>query len=132
MVHPNKNEKILSEKEVKATAHLLRQYLREEFLNIPETFMNSIEDMIRLQSLAKRFNNEREAIGLSIKEVATRLKVPQYRLRGIEEGKNSEIKPDVLKAYTDFLGLRDWVAKWSEVNEELARKLGIIYIKETT
>jgi transcriptional regulator with XRE-family HTH domain len=65
----------------------------------------------------------REKLGFSIKEVAGKLKVPQYRLKAIDNPKESEILPDILLKYVKFLGIELWFEKWKDANSELAKKL---------
>jgi cytoskeletal protein RodZ len=78
-----------------------------------------------MESVRKRFQSAREARGLSIKEVAVQLKVPQYRLKAIEEASVSEIKQDIFQKYSEFLELEDWVSEWAAANKKLATKLGL-------
>jgi transcriptional regulator with XRE-family HTH domain len=72
-----------------------------------------------------RFRSAREATGLTIKEVASRMKVPQYRLNAIEKGNLSEFKADVLQKYAEFLDLTKWLDKWAATNPKLAARFGI-------
>ena len=52
--------------------------------------------------------------------------VPQYRIRAIESGHRSEIRPDVVHEYFRFLGIEDWVARWCRANRELAIRAGLL------
>lgn len=117
--------RILSEEEVAQTTKALRKLLREEFPSIKPGFLRSAEDTVRMHSLRLRFRQARESRSLTFKEVATRLKVPQYRLKAVEEGSLSEIDPTVFTKYRDFLGVEQWVCQWVESNRKLAAKLGI-------
>ena len=117
--------RILSEEEVAQITKVLRKILREEFPSIQPGLLSSVEDTVRMQSLCSRFRQARESMSLTFKEVATRLKVPQYRLRAVEEGPFSEIDSTVFTKYSDFLGLDQLVSQWVESNRKLATKLGI-------
>ena len=117
--------RILSEEEVAQTTKALRKLLRVEFPGMRLRFLSSAEDTVRLQSLRSRFRQARESTGLTIKEVSTRLKVPQYRLKAVEEGPLSEIDSTIFTRYSDFLGLDQWVSQWVESNRKLATRLGI-------
>jgi hypothetical protein len=121
--------RILSEEEVAQMTKALRKLLREEFPSMPPGFLSSAEDTVRMHSLCSRFRQARESMSLTFKEVATRLKVPQYRLKAVEEGHLSEIDSTVFTKYSDFLELEQWVSRWVESNGKLATKLGIGYIK---
>jgi hypothetical protein len=73
-----KDDRILSEKKVKKITRILRGVLRRNFPDIEEKWLRSAEETVRLQSMHIRFRSAREATGLPIKEVASRMKVPQY------------------------------------------------------
>jgi ribosome-binding protein aMBF1 (putative translation factor) len=125
MIKGIKGHRILSEKEVEKMTQLLRDFLRREFSDMPEKLMHSAEEVLRMHSLRNRFQSAREARGLSIKEVAAQLKVPQYRLKAIEGGSSSEIKQDIFQKYSEFLDLEDWVSEWAAANKKVAAKLGL-------
>jgi len=38
--------------------------------------------------------------------------IPQYRLRAIESGHLSEIRPALADRYFRVLGIEDWVTRW--------------------
>lgn len=84
-----------------------------------------MENTLRIGSLSKRCQVEREKLGLTVKQVAAQLKVPQYHLKAIDEGRLSEIREDVLGKYLVLLGLQDWVQQWVTANPGLARRLGL-------
>jgi len=105
--------------------HLVQDFLRLEFPNMPEKFIDSAEETVRTHSLRKRFQSAREATGLTIKEVAAQLKAPQYHLKAIEEMSSSEIKQEIFQKYSEFLGLEDWVFEWVNANKILAATLGL-------
>ena len=65
----------------------------------------------------------RERAGLSIKDVARRLSVPQYRIRAVESVEIRNMAPTVLRNYLDHLGLSDWYSEWAHANPELAYRL---------
>jgi hypothetical protein len=84
-----------------------------------------LTDTIRFTAVAASCLRERERLGLTVKEVATSLKVPQYRIKAVESGIFSEIRSDVLSRYLAFLGLAGWATRWALANPRLARRLGI-------
>jgi hypothetical protein len=73
----------------------------------------SIEDNIRWSLLGTRCRQAREALGVSIKEVAKGLKVPQYRLQAIETGTLRDVEPEIADRYFARLGITRWVARWA-------------------
>ncbi len=79
-----------------------------------------IETVLRFQAVAVRCKEARESRGLKIKDVALSLKVPQYHIKDIEERGPSNVVPEILHHYLDFLGLRRWYSKWAKSNPKLA------------
>ncbi len=62
---------------------------------------------------------------MSLKDAAAALKVPQYRLRDIEDGRLKNILRDVLIDYVGFLKLKIWFGKWKRANPGLVARLGL-------
>lgn len=85
-----------------------------------------------MSSFAARFEEARVARGQSIKGVAEELRVPQYRIRAVEQGRANEIVPDVLAKYSAFLGLDRWCQRWATANQQLGIQLGLIPEKDDT
>ena len=108
---------------------LTRDIIRTAFTPGTVAYMQQLgvnfEDSIRLISLQAKCEEAREGLGLTIKEVAVRLKAPQYRIKAIEEGRLKQMLPDVLMKYINFLELEDWFRQWAEANPKLAEKLGV-------
>jgi transcriptional regulator with XRE-family HTH domain len=83
----------------------------------------SIEDTIRFHLVSKKCREERERAGLSIKDAARRLSVPEYQIRAVESVEIRNVAPLLLRNYLDLLGLTDWYSEWAHANAELARRL---------
>jgi hypothetical protein len=83
----------------------------------------SIEDTIRFHLVSKKCRDERERAGLSIKDAARRLSVPQYQIRAVESVEIRNVAPLLLRNYLDLLGLTDWYSEWAHANAELALRL---------
>ena len=103
----------------------------QEIVDQMKSFGANFEQVIRLSSLGSKCQETREEQGLTIKEAAAKLKVPQYRLKGIEERHGTEILPDVLEKYIKLLKIEKWFQKWAEANPEMAEKLGVEINKDT-
>jgi transcriptional regulator with XRE-family HTH domain len=88
------------------------------------------EGIIRYMPLGQKFTKARERKRMSVKEVSAALKIPQYRIEAIEEGRFSLIEPELFEIYARVLGVEDYVAGWSGENAELAEKLGLSYREE--
>jgi len=74
------------------------------------------KDMIRFQMVSEMCRSEREKKDLTFKQIALRLKVPQYRLKDIESSSVKDINSDILECYVDYLDLRKWFNLWKKNN----------------
>lgn len=115
---------ILSVSEVELLQQELRPALAESFPNLPATAFDQSEDVIRWQSLSAMCKEARRARGIRDMSVITG--IPQYRLRAIENGHLSAIRPDLTRRYFRTLGIEDWVRRWCRANRELAARAGLI------
>jgi DNA-binding XRE family transcriptional regulator len=118
-----KKTSILDGEEIKAVTAQLR-VLMPALAEIADRMGHDLEAGARLRSLRAKCTEAREKRGLSIKEVAKQLGVPQYRIKAIEAGSLSEIDSLVMTRYVSLLGLERWARKWATANPELAAKLG--------
>ena len=117
--------RILSDNEVNTLCALFQDVLDPIILEQAEKYNFNFEHTIRFHAVAAKCKRSREKLGLSIKDVASELKLPQYRLKAIEKGTFKEIKPDILKKYLTFLNLERWFNKWATNNPELEERIGI-------
>jgi len=81
------------------------------------------EDLVRFLAVSQRCMEAREEKGLTVREAASLLKVPQYHLRGIEGTRGISIHPATLEKYIDFLGLGDWFDEWKRGNSDVYQRL---------
>lgn len=121
----NRNE-ILTDRQVEDTVRLMHDHLGEGFLALAGKLSFDFGESVRLHPLHARVVAAREARGLTIKQVAAELCVPQYRLRAVEEGTSRTIDPVVALAYVGFLGLARWARRWATANPELAEEIGLM------
>lgn len=117
--------KILSDDEVRRLSEALMSAMPEEFKIVLLARGIDPGNSIRMRSLAAAFRLARESRGASLKDIATEAKIPQYRIRSIESGNESEIDPVFLRELSSFYGLDDWCSKWAGSNAELAEILGM-------
>jgi hypothetical protein len=96
----------------------------EQFATRAESYGLDPEQVVRFMPVAKRCEKQRCVRGWSIKDVASQLKVPQYRLRDIEGGHVRTIKPEILHAYVSHLDLDSWYRRWKRANPEVAGRVG--------
>jgi transcriptional regulator with XRE-family HTH domain len=108
-------------------AILMREALEmmPELSLLAESTGTFFEDGFRWSSLGARCKQARAERGISIKDAAARLKIPQYRVAAVEEGRLRELVSDLAWKYFDFLGVDPWVKKWIRANRELASRAGL-------
>lgn len=104
---------------------MMRDAMGPDLFDACERMGANAEAIIRYSPLAHRFQKSRDLLDLTIKEVAAQLKVPQYKIKAIEEGRHSQLDMAVFHKYTQFLHMDEYIASWSQRNDVLARQLGI-------
>lgn len=109
---------ILSASEVRLLDGEVQRPLLASFPGI-EPYLLRNEDMTRWQALGARCRQARGARG--IRDVSVASGLPQYRVRAIESGQPAEVRADLARLYSQFLGIETWVASWCRANRELAR-----------
>lgn len=117
---------ILSEPEVQVVIEGVGVVFRDWFKPpvVGPQFGSDLEDIVRFSSLGRRCAERRAELGRTVKDVALELKVPQYRLKAIENGHVKDVVPDVLGAYVAFLGLGAWYERWAKANPRVAARRG--------
>ena len=85
-----------------------------------------IQDNVRFISVATRCQEARVKKGINIKGASFVLKIPQYRLKAIEDGGISRICSNDLNAYVKYIGLYTWYKRWKCENKVLVKKYGLI------
>lgn len=120
-----KKTSILNGEEIKRALMELRR-LMPGLAAVADRLGHDLEAGARLMSLMAKCTEARERKGLGIKEVAKKLKVPQYRIKGIEgAGRIGDADADVLRRYVELLGIGRWVKRWVAANGELAVRIGL-------
>lgn len=116
---------ILTDAQVELLTEAVNKMLGAEFIAASSRLDVDTRRHLRFQAVAHCCAAAREQLGLDMRQVAARLKVPQYRLKAIERGQLREIRTEVLAAYVSFLGLDPWLRRWVRANPVLAVELGI-------
>jgi len=96
---------ILTDAEVHVLDREVRRALVTSFPGIEADLPRS-EDSTRWHALGVRCRHARGA--RSIREVSVALGIPQYRLRAIESGQLNEVRANLARRYSHFLGIDDW------------------------
>ena len=82
--------------------------------------------LFRYMYISQLCKKSREEKNLSIKEISKELKLPQYKVKYIEENSLNNIDTEILEKYIDHLGLRsefdEWLVKNRDVYEELGKR----------
>ena len=112
---------ILTDSEVREVVAGVSVYFAEWSDRVPQR--PDIERTVRLSPLAKRCEARRREMRLSIAEAARHLRVPQYRLKAIENASAGYIQGKALRAYAAHLGMGTWYKRWREANPALAARI---------
>ena len=118
-----KSTTILTDAEVTQVAEGVRAFLGPTFEALARSYGLDLDASVRFAPVAKRCQEERQASGLSIRDMAHHLNVAQYRLKDIEAGHVKRIQPSALHAYVSQLGLRSWYRRWERSNPKAAQTL---------
>ena len=118
-----RKQAILTEAEVLAVSDAAVVFFRRNLGDHPFLNRTQVERTVRVLPLGARCSGARERVGVSVKDVARQLRVPQYRVRAIEAGSLRQIQLDVLQKYIAFLGLERWYTKWRRANGALLTEL---------
>jgi hypothetical protein len=114
---------ILPDKLVPEVTRVLSASLGAPAVELARELGVRIEDTVRFLAVARQCVAARATARLSVKEVAGRLRAPQYAIRDVESGLIQRIQPTLFREYISLLGLSGWYADWSRENSELAKRL---------
>lgn len=115
--------RILSDEEVVAAAAALRVVMARSFPGLDPELYGDVEHTVRLLSLGTRLKRARETAGLGLKDLSVQTKVPQFRLRAIEEGHQHHLKGAIIARYAAALGELEWLGAWMAANAALTKEL---------
>ena len=123
MTDPPKRRDILTRSQVESVAAGVRRLLGDELGAKISAYGLDVEAMVAFGIVAAHVQQAREAEGLTIRDLARELRLAQYRVRAIENGRISEIDSDVLRLVIKRLVLGSWYASWTEANPQVAGRL---------
>ena len=116
---------ILRDDEVRAIVAAAEALVGRQIVAIANRLGVDREAKVRLLALQLKCGNAREKLGLSLRQAAARLRVPQYRLRAIERGILGEIDSHILGSYVRLLAVGPWFRRWIAANPTVAARIGI-------
>jgi len=102
----------------------MREMLGPDITRILDQSDLNPNHMIRFRYIADMCRKTREQKGLSFKKISASLKIPQYRLKQIEEGVPDKINSDILQKYIEFLGVKNDFEEWLKDNRDVYDGLG--------
>ena len=114
----------VTDAELRYVAERIRESLGPTFVQHLASLGIDVETTLCMTALGEQFVHARERDGLTLKEAAARLRVPQYRLRAVESG-SRRMDSEILARYTEFLGIRRTVSAWARRYPDLAVPLGL-------
>jgi len=106
----------LTDEQVKMVVDKIRSALGPGISELADAFDLDLESTVRFMPVARRCKNRREEMGLSVKDVSTKLRIPQYRIKDIEAGSVRNISLQYILPYIDFLKIREWFDTWLKNN----------------
>jgi hypothetical protein len=117
---------ILNDDEVAILANGIRQLVGESVTLAVEAYGLDVEAILRFMPIAERCRIARGRKGLSLKDTARALRVPQYRLKDIEGNRVGAVDQAVLIRYIELLDIKQWFSRWKAQNSSLYESLGPI------
>ena len=122
---------ILADDEVRVVAGMFRKTIRETLGEDAFSKFGDAEaaDFVRWASLRHTCQQAREELGLTIRDAALALEIPQKRLRAIEDGDNLDFEPALAWRYFELLDIEAWVKRWMAANHALAERAGLVAMK---
>jgi len=120
-----KSKRIPNSKDVREIHRAVKGLMGPGFMKLMEEYGVDAEKTISFMILSRYLKEERERRSLTLKEISIVTKIPQYRLRAIENASVSKVKPDHLKKYISFLEIGDVAREWAEKNPKVGREFGL-------
>ena len=113
----------LNSEQAKLVNKMVREALGPEITDMLDKSGVNSDHLIRFQYISSLCKNTRDQKNIPLKQASEKLKIPQYRLREIENGSTKAILSDFLDRYVDFLGLTDAFCDWLKDNEDIYKSI---------
>ena len=114
---------LLNNDELAIVANGIHQVLGESFTLAVEAYGLDVEAILRFMPVAERCRTARARQDLSLKDAARALRMPQYRLKDIEENRVWAVDQAVLVLYIELLDIKQWFSRWKAQNSSLFENL---------
>ena len=120
------NYENLTREEAEKMAKLIRTFTKEivskEHRYIIDKFAKDYADNILFMAISEKIIAVREKRNLTIKEISKILKIPQYKIKYIEDSNLKEIKTKFVEKYLHFLNLEIDYNKWTKKHKDIVEK----------
>ena len=120
---PDDKIPIFTPEQAKNLVDLVKFQLGEKISSLTSELNINIHHVIRYLPLAKFCKKKRESLNLSLKEIGTKLKVPKYKLKAIEETSLHAVKHEILIQYVKFLGIEKEFELWAQDNQDILEEI---------
>lgn len=114
---------IFNDDEIAILAKGIHQGLGDGFTLAAEAYGLDVEAILRFMPVAEKCRIARARKDLSLKDAARALRVPQYRLKDIEENRAGAVDQTVLVLYIELLDIKQWFSRWKAQNTSLFESL---------
>ena len=102
----------------------MKDMFGKEVTDVMDQSNLNMNHLVRFLYLSKLCQNTREEKGLSLKDISNQLKIPQYKLKAIENNEFSSFTKEILEEYIIFLGLKKQFDEWLENNRDVYEGIG--------
>ena len=109
--------------QTKNLVDLAKFQLGENITKMTSKLDINVEHLVRFLPLSKYCKKKREALNLSLKEIGSKLKVPNYKLKAIEETTLHAVKHEILIQYIKFLGIEKEFELWAQENQDILEEI---------
>lgn len=102
---------------------LVKEMFGEQASKILEGSGLNVNNMVRFMYISRLCQKKREEKGLSLKTISSKLKIPQYKLKYIEESGIGNVNADILGKYIKYLELEKEFHEWLNQNKDVYEQL---------
>ncbi len=121
--HPDDKIPSFTPEQTENIVELAKFQLGENIIKMTSELNINMHHLVRFLPVAKYCKKKREALNLSLKEIGSKLKIPQYKLKAIEETTLHEVKHEILIQYIKFLGIEKEFELWAQENQDIIEEI---------
>ena len=102
-----------------AIAEMTKEMLGSHTSSLLGSYGVNVQHIVRFQYISRICQKARKLKKLTIKKVSAQSKIPQYRLKAIENCSIVEIRADDLDKYIEFLDIEELFKLWLKKNKDV-------------